>query len=456
MSPSKLGFRARCQQWRDERSRQAWIAALVLAFPLCSLATGIGVGLVSFLFFVTALWYWRDSWDALRLGWTDSRWVILAFAAQLAFMVFYMLTRGRNPAVLESSWRMLMAATAMLAIQCARPGSRPLWWGIWGGALAAAAVAAWQRWVLDLDRAGGYMNPITFGDLSLVLALLSLASMLDVGAVRRSWGPALGALGGFAGSLLSGSRGGWLVLPFAIALFIMQRRTVPRRLAVGLPLLACAMVLLAWFVPGTGVRERVDVGLHDLSLYLNGNPLPTSLSVRLELWKAALMLAREHPLLGIETAHYKAQMQAWIATGQLKPWVFAPPEPPHLHNDILQVLVTRGIPGLVFWIPTLLAPLLFFVRHLRLAPGPGAHYAAALAGVLLVLAYFCFGLTEVIFWSRKASAFYAVLVFVLMGFCLNAQATRATPPHPPRGAQDRPDSRPAGTPSHRQSRAEKS
>jgi O-antigen ligase len=48
-------------------------------------------------------------------------------------------------------------------------------------------------------------------------------------------------------------------------------------------------------------------------------------------------------------------------------------------------------------------------------------FAVALGGALVVLGYIGFGLTEVIFWSMKSSVFYALMVFLLMGFCLNAK-----------------------------------
>ena len=38
--------------------------------------------------------------------------------------------------------------------------------------------------------------------------------------------------------------------------------------------------------------------------------------------------------------------------------------------------------------------------------------------MLVVLAYAAFGLSEVIFWSMKGSLFYALMVFLLMGWCL--------------------------------------
>jgi O-antigen ligase len=41
--------------------------------------------------------------------------------------------------------------------------------------------------------------------------------------------------------------------------------------------------------------------------------------------------------------------------------------------------------------------------------------------MLVVSSYLCFGLTEVIFWSVKASLLYALMVMILMGLCLNTK-----------------------------------
>jgi O-antigen ligase len=435
--------------WRKVNIKEAWVAALVFSFPLLSLVTDFGIGLSSFLFLGSALYCAREGYSALLRSWPRTRWVVFAFLAHLGFALFCYATRDVGLHSVEAPARMFFAASAMLMVQIARPGRNALWWGVAGGALAAACLVAWQRWSLGMLRPGGMMNPITFGDLSLCLALIALASVLDVRAMRTPLAPAIGILAGLAASLLTGSRGGWIVLPFAVALFIRQHRFASKKMAVVVPVLACLLVTLAYVVPQTGVRERMAIGMSDVSSYLNGNTSATSIGVRLELWKAAAMLIREHPFSGIDTPAYKRQMHQWVEAGQLNAAVFAPPEPPHLHNDALQKLVTKGIPGFLIWAGTLLAPLLFFSASLNQSRRCGEPNPAALAGLLVVLAYFSFGLTEVIFWSMKACLFYALLTFMLMGFCLNVQEDEALAASRTQAARARQDSHQVPPASHR-------
>jgi O-antigen ligase len=412
----------------------------VLLFPLLSLVTGFGIGLAGFLILATALCWWRDSRRALASHWPQLRWVVFAFLLDLGYMALLMLVRDHDLKVLDRPLRMCLMLAAVPVVLVGRPPARALWFGAAAGAWASLGLVAWQGLWLGMPRPGGLMNPITFGDLALCLSLLSLAGAMQGGDVRSDapgrWLAASGVLAGLAASLLSGSRGGWLMLALLAVLptLLAWRRRLPRSVALALPLLAVVLAGLAYALPQTGVRARIAIGVSDTRLYLAGNPAPTSLKVRLELWRAGLMLVREHPWTGLDTPAYKRRMRTWVAQGKLSPAVFAPPEPPHLHNDLLQVLVTRGTLGLVAWIGILLVPLGFFWTRLRLArtragrAGPG--HAAALAGLLLVLAYASFGLTEVIFWSMKANVFYALMVFLLVGWSLGGDGDAVSAARP--------------------------
>jgi O-antigen ligase len=130
------------------------------------------------------------------------------------------------------------------------------------------------------------------------------------------------------------------------------------------------------------------------------------------------MIAKR-PLLGADMVTAKADIERYVGAGRIDPYALTLP---HFHNDALQALVTGGVVGLLAWLSILAAPLLFFWRALRAEATPARPQAAlALAGMLVVVSYFAFGLSEVIFWSVKGSLFYALMVFLLMGLCLNAK-----------------------------------
>jgi O-antigen ligase len=399
---------------------QVWIGALTFLFPALSLVTLFGVSLTSFLFLMSALLLFRDCRAALAHHWHETRWVVLAFLFNFCFALLCYLVRPEATANnLEKPSRMLFAVSALMLVLAVRPSRRALWWGVIAGTVAGLGLIAYQRLGLDIYRPGGLINPITFGDLSLCLALLAMAAASDFRSTRHAAWPVVGGLAGIAASLLTGTRGSLVALLPVAFVFLLHGRRVPGRrvrllLAASVGLCACA-----YFVPVVGMQERVAEGISDVRTWSDGGNKNTNIGIRLELWKGAAMLIEEHPLVGIDGNLLHRQLERYVEQGRIDPAVLPLP---HLHNDGLQALATGGIIGFVAWFGVLAAPFIFFLRALgRRGESVPQQLVPALAGLLLVLSYFTFGLTEVIFWSVKGSLFYALMVFLLMGFCLNAK-----------------------------------
>lgn len=385
---------------------------LLFAVPCLSLVTGWGVGLSSILFFLVALFYSRLAREALAQHWLQVRWVLLAFALPAAAALLFLALRPDvRGASVEKPLRMLLAASAMLVVLVCKPDRRALWGGVIGGAVAGLVLLGVQRYMFDIARPGGQINPITAGDIMACLALLALASSADLRG-RAAVLPWLGLLAGSAGLIITGTRGGIIALALGALIYTWHMRAAWWSRLV--PLACLALALAAWLVPATGVRSRVMEGVQDLQRYTREDMAFSSLGLRLELWQAGGRLIAERPLLGAGPATVSAQMRAFASDGSLEPEALAMP---HFHNDAIQALVSGGVVGLVAWLGTMLAPLAFFWRRLD----AGAARAPALAGVMLTTSYLAFGLTEVIFWSTRASLLYAMLVFILMGLCLNAK-----------------------------------
>lgn len=395
-----------------------WIGTLAFLLPCVCLVTRSGVSVVSFLFLISALILFKSSRDALVRHWGQVRWVVLAFLLHFLYVLACALARGSPMSSVEKPVRMLLAVSAMTVVLALRAPRRMLWWGVSAGAVAGLAFVAWQRFGLHVDRPGGMVNPITIGDLALLLGLLAMAASVDLRrAPRQAALAGVGVLAGLAASVLTGTRGGWPALLLVAPLLLGRLLAFDSRRSRGLLVAGVALLAASWFVPALGVQDRFAEGVSDVHTWYTGGSAFTRVGTRLELWKGALMLIREHPLFGMDFGAARTRLAELAQQGRLDPMVLTLP---HLHNDTLQQWVTGGAVGFILWACTMAAPLVFFVRQLKAGAG-APQFAVALAGALVVLGYIGFGLTEVIFWSVMGSLFYALMVFVLMGFCLNVK-----------------------------------
>ncbi|MES2320607.1 MAG: O-antigen ligase family protein [Pseudomonadota bacterium] len=382
--------------------------------PFLSLVTLWGVSLSSFLFLGAALVYFKPCRIALATHWPQVRWVAAAFLINFLFAAFCLLARPETTTgIIEKPARMVLAISALALVSAFRPRRDALWWGVAGGAFGGALLVSFQRLALDMDRPGGLLNAITTGDVLVCFALVALAASIDLRASGKAAWMAMGAVAGLAGAMMTGTRGGLVALLPAAFLFARYGRLLgPGRMR-GLVVASFALVAVTYAIPQSGARERVAQGVRDVQSWYAGGDAYTNMGIRLELWKGAAALIAEKPLLGRDFASAKRQMTQRVGEGSLDPVVLPAV---HFHNDALHALVTGGTVGLLAWLAILAAPLAFFARRLR-----DESFAPALAGMLVVCSYFCFGLTEVIFWSVKASLLYALLVFLLMGLCLNTK-----------------------------------
>ncbi|MEX5744901.1 O-antigen ligase family protein [Massilia sp. X63] len=409
---------------------QRGIGFLVFLFPFLSLITPFGIGFSSLVFVLVLACVPRKAWAALAPHWGEIRWVVAAFVYYCVLALLSVLLRP------EASWgyldkpsRMLFGLSALALVVLARPPRATLWWGVIAGALAALPFIAWQRIVLDIYRPGGWLNPITFGDIALCLALVALAAAIDYRhSTRKAIFPALGALAGLGATVLSGTRGGWIALVLAAILFLTYARLLHSRRVRLLLIGSFALFASTFFIPAFGVQERVGQGVHDVQTWLDGGSALSNVGIRLELWKGARYIIADNPVFGLDPLTVRAELRKLAEQGRIQD-VVLPFE--HLHNDLLQAQASGGVFGLLAYLGILAAPFAFFARAVGRSAGPGGkrasqQFAPALAGMLVVLSYFSFGLTEVIFWSLKGSMFYVLMVALLMGFCLNAKTDMET------------------------------
>lgn len=300
----------------------------------------------------------------------------------------------------------LLAAFVWLGWRRLRPPAAALWWGAGLGAVLAGLIAGWEVWVLGRFRASNGINAIPFGMLSLLLGSLA---WVGVFAVRSGWARIallLALAFGLGASLLSGTRGSWVVFPALVAVVAVGFwRTLPRPvLGIGVTALL-GLLLLASLSPPVAVTERVGEALESVDEYGEGER-GTSLGVRVEMWRAGVRLFSEKPLLGWGEGRLQTRRDRLVAAWGLPEAVSRYDQ---LHSDLIDTAARRGLVGLVSLLMLYGVPLVLFARALRGRPDTTTR-AVAVAGLVVVVAFIGFGLTQSMLRDARGLAGYLGLI----------------------------------------------
>lgn len=298
----------------------------------------------------------------------------------------------------------VLAALVLVAWRQAPPRPGFWWWGVALGALLAGGIAAHEHFWLGRWRPDNGMNAIPFGNLALLLGTLSLAALVLLPhalgrrfAVLQRVVLVLAALAGLLASVLSGTRGGWVVFPaLAFLLCAAALTSLPRGRVVALVAVLMTALLAMAFLPRASVSARVGQGVENLQEYAQGDA-GSSLGVRLEMWRAGWHLVQEKPLLGWGEGKLEAQRDEWVAEGRFNRGIS---QYDQLHSDTVDTLARRGIVGGLSLFALYLVPLGLFWRYWRRAGHAGNEAvqrevrAFALCGALVVVAFMGFGLSQ--------------------------------------------------------------
>tara|TARA_R110000824_G_scaffold208405_1_gene394026 strand:+ start:17529 stop:18875 length:1347 start_codon:yes stop_codon:yes gene_type:complete len=385
------------------------------SFLLCAIAlvvpSGYSLGAVMLLLGSVVLLIKRP---ALGLNRQDAL-VILAMAAYTLVGALEAWWDGQGMRGMDKPIRFLLAIPALLLVMAYPPRLAWFWGGVAVGAMGAGGLAMWLKVIEGVVRPGGYNNAIQFGNLSMLLGVLCLAALgWAVTQPHRHLWVALflvAALFGVAGSLLSGSRGGWIGIPFV--LLVLLRAYAPlvlKRHSVG----ALVGVLLAgaavYAVPEIGVQGRVHQGIEEVQRYVAGDRSFTSVGARFEMWRGASYLIAEKPLVGWGSNGYAEAMQTLANEGVINERAarFG-----HAHNEFIDTFAKRGLIGLMVLLAVYLLPMRFFAKEL--GASDLSIRATATAGVLLPVTYIDFGLTQGFLSHNSGVMMYAFLLAVLWG-----------------------------------------
>jgi O-antigen ligase len=331
MSPTD----AASESGRDEKVRVGLLGAYVVGLGVSiTLAEAALIGLV-------VRWVWRVVRGKARAGWPLA-WPILGFAAVTVLAALL----SNRPGESVVSARKVLLLGSLWVLRDALPDSRAAVRALMGllavlgvvsvigiaQALFCPQITAWAavlgRVAKRCHRAHAFYSIyMTFAGVLNVVLLAALPELLRTrGRPRWSVGAWLLGLVAFA---LTYVRGGWLGFACGVAVLATTLRRRGAVLFGALVALAVALLLL----PGVRDRARSIADPND----------PTS-SERLLMWRSGLQIARDHPIVGVGPGQVRRVYPDYAA-----PEV-ANKHRGHLHNSAIQILVERGVLGLVAWL----------------------------------------------------------------------------------------------------------
>ena len=306
--------------------------------------------------------------------------------------------------------RFLLVMPIVLMVRKVGLSQQAMMWGVFAGAIVAGSYGLYQKQVLGFSRASGGTSGLiaAFGDISLILGVMCVALFQPYWRNSKGWLliAFLGLSLGIVGSLMSGTKGGWISMPILcwLAVDLLEKPTYLKRFMVLSSFILLA-VLVWYYVPF--IEQRVSVIVPAIYEYfVNGKVADGSAGIRLALWHAATLIFIDNPLFGAGPGTYYIEKLEYINAGLIPIEATGSSGP---HSQLFESLFESGIFG-----PIMVYSIYFsFIWHCR------RHFnqnkALSTAGVLMAAGFIDFGMVEVIWDINNAGVFYTVMMVLIAG-----------------------------------------
>lgn len=384
------------RQYTNYSPAQRLVLLLAVLFPLVSVSVSSGGSTLYTLLVLPALVY---AWSECKFLSRAEKWWLLSYVAFFAIAALSLLYATELKLGMEKLERYFRLATLGLVYLFLRRMNvevgRFFLLGVVVAAVSLAVQAFYETQFLHIPVAAGLYHKIVFGDMAVLTFSIMLAAMLTV--AQRPWhyltlGIAM-VLALYA-SLMSATRGAWLLLPVvALVLVWFYRHKLGRRgwIAITVAFSLFAVTMAAW--QPRAIMAPMAVGIHEIERYLNDPNKAGSWGARLEMWGNSIKIWRENPWLGTGLGDFSHDSQALVAEGVSANLMVAE-EFSHAHSIYFDALASLGALGLLLLVVALFVlPWRHFARYWQESAEPWQRFYA-LSGLLTLVAFAEFGLTE--------------------------------------------------------------
>jgi len=309
----------------------------------------------------------------------------------------------------------LLAPLVALAIYKAKINTRTLFLGIKLGILIAFIIISYEYFIQDILRPSGVMSQEKFGYIHLLLLFFVIVgSVLGNGAFKKF--SYLCITAGFFVLIVNQTRGAWIAFIFMSLFFIYllyKNQFLSGIMSSVSTIVVITLVLLFYKIDI--VQDKVDLIKSEIVLWSDGNKIPTSIGLRLEMYESGVKAIENLPIMGYGLRNTN-NVVAEISDYRMSPIIIGYN---HLHNDYLIHLIAKGVPGLLSVLALLLLPLAVFMK--RIPKNDSYRDTISIyCGISFCLGLSIMGLFSAIFGDVFMNAMYVFFVPILLQQSNNA------------------------------------
>ena len=266
------------------------------------------------------------------------------------------------------------------------------------GAISTLIYMIVQVFILNNGRMWS-INPIPYATFSASISALTFYYLLQCKSVKSSLLWLSSFLAAIIPLLYSQSRGLWLAL--AVVLLVMIVRlfiTNKKSIYFIFPLMIVSS--LAFVLSGNKIVERIEKTKVEIEK-INEGDLTSSIGLRFQMWKAAIILIPESPIIGLGKTNidYKRKLseQGVISKGTVNYT--------HYHNQFLNELVKYGIIGLILLLASISYPFYYLNKNNNNNTWPG---------IIVISIFILASLTDVPFQHAQTITFYFIFLYLAL------------------------------------------
>lgn len=255
-----------------------------------------------------------------------------------------------------------------------------------------------------------YLDPIFWGNYSIIMGLMCLASIEETDSVALKFYKLSGLGLGVTMSILSQSRAGWVaaVALIVIWLFINRKHLSLKKLAL-YSLLTITAVIALYLTVNT-FQSRIDTAISEVINWSNKTQTESSTGYRLTMWKMTAYFFSLSPWVGY--GEYTTLpivgdlfIQSFADSESIKTIQCCGP-----HNEIAAHILRSGSLGIAALLATYLLPTYIFIRS-------KAHQSKSM-GIILCMGIFICGFGTEMLGLKISYTFYALLLAGLLATTL--------------------------------------